>query len=86
MINANQIAILVIAHFPGGIMIDLMILRQYDGLGKVYKPNTRLLVIMHEQQRTANSFVPAKELRTFEGGVYGAQALHIARLLLKNID
>ena len=57
MINANQIAILVIAHFPGGIMIDLMILRQYDGLGKVYKPNTRLLVIMHEQQRTANIFV-----------------------------
>lgn len=54
VVDADQVTILVIAHHPLGLVIDLGFLRKYQRLGKVDQPYVCVLAVVHEQQRTTD--------------------------------
>lgn len=80
IVDANQVAILVVAHLPGRVMIDAHLRRQRHRLGEVNQPDTRVRLIVHEEQRAADHLVRLEELRDGQCGAYSTQALYVTGL------
>lgn len=80
IVDANQVAILVVAHLPGRVMIDAHLRRQSHRLGEVNQPHTRVRLIVHEEQRAADHLVRLEELRDGQCGAYSTQALYVTGL------
>lgn len=54
VVDANQVAVFVVPHFPFGVVGDGHIRGQMDGFCKVNQPHIGIVAIMDEQQRTPN--------------------------------
>lgn len=54
VVDADQVTVLVVSYHPFRSVVDLDVLRQYQRLGEVDQPYVGVLIVVHEQQRTAD--------------------------------
>ena len=50
VLDADEVAVLMVSHFPRGFVIDRESLGHGHGLPEVYQPDTGLLRVVHEEQ------------------------------------
>lgn len=72
IVDPDEIAVLVVAHLPGGVVIDAQLRRQLHRLGKVNQPDAGMVLVVDEEQRAADDLVALEELRDRQGGADSA--------------
>lgn len=63
IIDTYQIAILVVAHCPGTVMVNNHVLGQLYRLGKVDQPDAGIYAVVDEEERASDNFVRREEVR-----------------------
>lgn len=85
VVDADQVAVFVIADTPLGTVIDCRVFGQDDRFGKVNQPDAGLGLIVHKQQGAANHLVSSKEFRALQCGTNRLQTLNVLRLEGNNL-
>lgn len=62
VVYPDEVAVLVISHFPPGVVVDRDLFGQEDGLGEVYEPDVGVRVVVDEQQGTSDNLGNTKKL------------------------
>jgi len=54
VVDADQVSVFVVAHYPLGRVVDPDVRRKYERLCEVDKPYVGVFAVVHEQQRAAD--------------------------------
>lgn len=67
IVDANEVAVFVVADLPCGFVVNGDVVRNGDGLGEVYHPDRRLPLIVDEEKGAADELVGSEEVGLVQG-------------------